>query len=227
MTTATSDREKILTRLRTVSSQGSPAETVPTTKRETTTKTQAHQVLEGDHTKKQSLVDQFVALAEAEAATTARVTEAREVPAAVSKYLRAQGLSGRLILSRGATELEADWYSAPGLDCGDGPLAPDGDTVVTGCYAAIAEAGALVMLSSAAHPAELNFLSATHIVVVPVTAIVDSFETFWSRLRGDFPTEGLPRMLNFIVGPSRTADLGVPSKLGAHGPARVHIILVG
>jgi L-lactate utilization protein LutC len=32
--------------------------------------------------------------------------------------------------------------------------------------------------------------------------------------------------MNWIVGPSRTADLGVPSKLGAHGPGRVHIIIV-
>ena len=160
MTTAVSDRDRILGRLRVARSSASG--------KENATETREHRPLTTDFADRQSLVDQFVALAEAEAATTTSITEASEVPAAVSNYLQAQGLSGRVILSRGATELEADWYSAPGLDCGDGPLAADGDTVVTGCYAAIAEAGALVMLSSAAHPAELNFLSATHIVVVPV-----------------------------------------------------------
>jgi len=96
---------------------------------------------------------------------------------------------------------------------------------VTGCYAGIAEAGALVVLSSGDHPTAANFLAATHIVIISADTVVESFEDLWQRLRADFRGE-LPRTMNFIVGPSRTADLGVPSKLGAHGPARVHIIVV-
>ena len=89
----------------------------------------------------------------------------------------------------------------------------------------VAEAGALVIVSSPEHPPEANFLAATHIVIVHANRLVDTFEGLWARLRGDYP-EALPRTLNLIVGPSRTADLGVPSRLGAHGPARVHIIVV-
>ena len=36
-----------------------------------------------------------------------------------------------------------------------------------------------------------------------------------------------PRAVNFISGPSRTADIEQTVTMGAHGPYRVHIILVG
>ena len=37
----------------------------------------------------------------------------------------------------------------------------------------------------------------------------------------------LPRAVNFISGPSRTGDIEQTIVLGAHGPCRVHLILVG
>ena len=36
-----------------------------------------------------------------------------------------------------------------------------------------------------------------------------------------------PRAVHFISGPSRTADIEQTVTLGAHGPYRVHIVLVG
>jgi L-lactate dehydrogenase complex protein LldG len=54
--------------------------------------------------------------------------------------------------------------------------------------------------------------------------LLDSLAGLWTALRGR--AAPLPRMLNLILGPSRTADLGVPSRLGAHGPLRVHIVLI-
>jgi L-lactate dehydrogenase complex protein LldG len=40
-------------------------------------------------------------------------------------------------------------------------------------------------------------------------------------------TVALPRAVNFISGPSRTADIEQTVTVGAHGPYRVHIVLVG
>lgn len=36
----------------------------------------------------------------------------------------------------------------------------------------------------------------------------------------------LPRATNFISGPSRTGDIEQTIVLGAHGPYRVHVILI-
>lgn len=99
----------------------------------------------------------------------------------------------------------------------------DGDTVVTDCLAAVAGEGVVVLCSGALHAPEKSFLAATHIVVVRAEQLVASLDALWPLLRSAGP---LPRMVNLIRGPSRTADLGVPSRVGAHGPLRVHIILI-
>jgi L-lactate dehydrogenase complex protein LldG len=90
-------------------------------------------------------------------------------------------------------------------------------------YAAVADEGLVVMASGPAHAPESAFLAATHVVVVRAADMVDSLEALWARVR---ETRVHARMLNMILGPSRTADLGLPARLGAHGPLRVHIILV-
>ena len=161
-----------------------------------------------------------------ESATTQRIAAVSGVPAAVLHYLLSENLTPRAIVADNARLPGIDWTSVEGFECTDGPMSADGDTVITGCYAGVAEAGAVVTLSAGEHPSEYNFLAATHIVLVPATVVVESFEQLWARLRIDYPGSW-PRMMNFIVGPSRTADLGVPSKLGAHGPSRVHIVVTG
>ena len=144
-------------------------------------------------------IERFMALARAEAATAERVADAAAVPGAVLGYLHEQNLSARIKVFGDARDL--DWASAPGLECRREPVEADGDTAVTGCYAGIAEAGALVLLSSAEHAAEAHFLAATHIAVIQSAAVVESFEDLWSRLRADYPRD-MPRTMNFIVGKS-------------------------
>jgi L-lactate dehydrogenase complex protein LldG len=36
----------------------------------------------------------------------------------------------------------------------------------------------------------------------------------------------MPRTLNLVTGPSRTGDIEQTILLGAHGPTRLHIVLV-
>jgi len=47
----------------------------------------------------------------------------------------------------------------------------------------------------------------------------------WAHARAE--RGRLPRAVNFVSGPSRTADIEQTVTMGAHGPYRVHIILVG
>ena len=98
---------------------------------------------------------------------------------------------------------------------------------ITGAYCAIAETGTLMMLSGVATPGVTSLLPETHIAVLRVSRIVRGMEDAWALLRAERGATAMPRAVNFISGPSRTADIEQTLVMGAHGPYRVHIILTG
>jgi len=95
---------------------------------------------------------------------------------------------------------------------------------LTPCLAAVAETGTLMLVSGTETPTTLNFLPDTHVAVVRAGQVVASYEDGWDLLRS---RGGMPRTVNFITGPSRTGDIEQRIQLGAHGPRRLHIVLVG
>ena len=95
---------------------------------------------------------------------------------------------------------------------------------VTSAYAGVAETGSLVLLSGAHSPTTLNFLPDDHVIVVRESQIVTHIEDVWARMRSD--KRAMPRTVNFITGPSKTADVEQTIQEGAHGPRRLHVILV-
>ena len=74
------------------------------------------------------------------------------------------------------------------------------------------------------HAAVNSLLPETHIAVVSRSRIVAGKEDAWDLLRRDIGS--MPRAVNFISGPSRTADIEQTVTLGAHGPYRVHVLLI-
>jgi L-lactate dehydrogenase complex protein LldG len=171
----------------------------------------------------QGRVDLFVAMAEEVQATVARVSSPGAVPEAVARYLAAENLPAELVFAPDPSLDEIPWNERPLLRTRRG-RAEAGDAVsLTPCFAAIAETGTLMLISGAATPTTLNFLPDTHIVVVRDDQIVAAYEDGWDRLRD---RRGLPLAINFITGPSRTGDIEQRIELGAHGPRRLHIILV-
>ncbi|MGH8718223.1 MAG: LutC/YkgG family protein, partial [Burkholderiales bacterium] len=106
------------------------------------------------------------------------------------------------------------------------PRAASGDDLVgiTGVFCGVAETGTLMLLSGEETHAVTSLLPETHIAIVKAARIVASMEDGWSLLRAEIGA--LPRAVNFVSGPSRTADIEQTITLGAHGPYRVHIILV-
>lgn len=143
------------------------------------------------------------------------------VPHTVARFLDANGLGRRV--SAWATLEELDWGGA-GIEAAF--RAPrDQDLVgVTGAFCAVAETGTLVLLSGPRTWASASLLPETHIAIVPQSRIVASMEDAFALLRSE---QGeLPRAVNFISGPSRTGDIEQTIVLGAHGPYRVHVIVV-
>jgi len=166
------------------------------------------------------LVARFRARAESMQSTTGEVERMSEVPVAVARYLRA----GNLPLSGCVWPQLAhlDWKGA-GLAF-EPRGAKDGDPVgVTGAFAAIAETGTLVLASGPGTPASVSLLPETHIAIVPAARIVAHMEEAWDLARAEL--RELPRAVNFVSGPSRTADIDQTIVLGAHGPYRVHILI--
>jgi L-lactate dehydrogenase complex protein LldG len=80
------------------------------------------------------------------------------------------------------------------------------------------------MRSSAENPPSHNFLPDDHIVVLHQQRIVRWTEDVWALLRKEdaFP----PRAVNFITGPSKTGDIEQTIQYGAHGPRRLHILII-
>jgi L-lactate dehydrogenase complex protein LldG len=167
------------------------------------------------------VVARFRARAEAMQSTTEVVERLADVPAAVARYLAANALP----------RTGCVWPALAGLDWAGAGLAleargsEDRDLVgVTGVFAALAETGTLMVASGPGTPAAASLLPETHIAVVPVTRIVKHMEDGWALARAELGE--LPRLVNFISGPSRTGDIDQTIVLGAHGPYRVHMILV-
>ena len=168
-------------------------------------------------------IELFVAMAQEVQATVARVGSSAEVPEEVARYLAAENLPAELVSAPDPSLDTMPWHERPLLRLRRG-RAEAGDAVsLTPCCAAVAETGTLMLVSGAANPTTLNFLPDTHIVVVNADQVVATYEDGWDRLRA---AGAMPRAVNFITGPSRTGDIEQRIELGAHGPRRLHIILV-
>jgi len=215
-----SSREKILAKIRRRQQRGgsSPA---PAEREQMTTYLRRHprgplpQLGE-------DLVARFRSRAEASAASVDRVAREAEAPAAVARYLEANALPKSGCVWPSLARL--DW-SAAGLMLE--PRAARGEDLlgVTGVFCALAETGTLVVISGAGTPSSVSLLPETHVALVPLERLVAHMEDVWDLLRAELGQ--LPRAVNFISGPSRTADIEQTLVLGAHGPYRVHIVLVG
>ena len=173
-------------------------------------------------------VELFVHMAEAVQTTVARIVAERDVPAEVARYLAAENLPADVKMAPDPGLDALPWADRPLLQVRRGRAEPGDAVSLTPCLAAVAETGTLMLTSGEATPTTLNFLPDTHIVVLRAGQVVASYEDGWDLLRAQSADKlwGLPRTVNFITGPSRTGDIEQRIELGAHGPRRLHVILV-
>jgi L-lactate dehydrogenase complex protein LldG len=221
-----SARDRIFARIR--AAQGRPS-TVTSGEREAVADYLARHPAGPQPDVGQDLSTAFSLQAQKMASTLDTVTTMADVPAAVERYLDGLGLGRRAVA----------WDTLRDLPWTDHQLAVEfrppvrdvqadhdyGDLVgITGCFCAIAETGSLMLFSGPETFASAALLPETHIAVVPASRIVPNLEAAFARMRDE--RGQLPRATNIISGPSRTGDIEQTIVLGAHGPYRVHVILV-
>lgn len=143
-----------------------------------------------------------------------------EVPALLARYLNERNLPVSGVCWPSLAGLP---WSTAGLDMQPRPAKNQDLVGVTGAFCAIAETGTLMLLSGAETPATTSLLPETHVAVLDPRRIVATMEDAWDLLRKEYQQP--PRAVNFISGPSRTADIEQTVTLGAHGPYRVLLIL--
>ena len=163
----------------------------------------------------------------AAAASIDHLPSADDVPGAVAAYLRGRNLPPTILRGGDARLASLPWHREPNLDVWIG--ASDGRQLagLSHAFAGVAESGALVMLSGPDNPSTLNLLPDHHLVVVDAADVAGDYESVWTRLREQFGPGVMPRTVNWITGPSRSADIEQTLLLGAHGPRSLHVLLVG
>lgn len=166
----------------------------------------------------------FISEAEWVNATTERLAGLHEVGPAVLRFLTGHNLPGSVKIAPHPLLKNVNWAKHPTLRVARG-IAEDSDKVsLCVACAGVAETGTLVLHSGPESPTTLNFLPDNHIVILPQSKLVGAYEDAWKMLRNDY--DAMPRTVNWVTGPSRSADIEQTLLLGAHGPRRLHILIL-
>ncbi|MDR5751195.1 MULTISPECIES: lactate utilization protein C [unclassified Caballeronia] len=167
------------------------------------------------------LIARFTLEAERLSTTVAQVQSPGDAPAEALRYLQSLNLGTEAVAWPSLADLP---WAAAGMQV-QMRKPVDADLVgITGCFCATAETGSLVLLAGPDTPASGALLPQTHIAIVPASRIVAAHEDAFVLMRAE--RGELPRAVNFVSGPSRTGDIEQTIVLGAHGPYRVHVIVV-
>ena len=166
--------------------------------------------------------------AEAVQTTVTEVASGDDVPTAVADYLRGQNLPQTIRHGDDPLINNLPWAKkTPTMELNKGIADPKDEVSLSHASAGIAETGTLVLTSGSDNPTTLNFLPENHIVIIRADEIGGTYEDAWERLRKIHGERTMPRTVNMITGPSRTGDIEQRIELGAHGPRRLHIVIIG
>ncbi|MBV0933179.1 LutC/YkgG family protein [Marinobacterium weihaiense] len=172
-----------------------------------------------------ALVELFVRMAREAAAEVVELDSLEQLPCAVADNLE-QKQQHELVLASDSALTELGWAAVhERVECHQRVAQVGDQASLTLAFAGIAETGTLMLFSRPDSPTTLNFLPDTHLVVLSKQAIVGPYEDTWDRLREASPGR-LPRTVNMITGPSRSADIEQKLQMGAHGPRQLVIFLI-
>jgi L-lactate dehydrogenase complex protein LldG len=170
-----------------------------------------------------------------------RVAAVHEVPAVVGRLAREREARGVVTWHPSALGFDpAPGLAAQALDVMPMPDAlPEAtqrralrETIattplgLTGVDLALAETGTMILRSGPGRPRSTSLLPATHVAVFDRTALVESLAQVSVFLEAWHAEDASGAVINFITGPSRTADIELTLTRGVHGPKDVHAIFV-
>ena len=102
------------------------------------------------------------------------------------------------------------------------------DIGLTGTDYALAETGSLVILPRQGLSRLVSLVPPVHVALVRPEEVLESLHDLFLLRRLEYKQRGgeMGSYLNFITGPSRTADIEMTIVQGVHGPRAVHMIIV-
>jgi L-lactate dehydrogenase complex protein LldG len=217
-------RDQILGAIRTALGRGAPTADAIAAVEQRLASPRANVVPARGRLSGEAAVAAFVFEAQRISATTERVANRADVPAACAAHLKEANLPARIKAAPHPRLIDMPWSQHPLVSITFGAAAPDDEVGLSFAFAGVAETGTLVLVSDADTPTLLNFLPDRHIVVVPAERIVGCYEDAIAMIRVERPAAG-SRIVNWVTGQSRTADIEQTLLLGAHGPKHLHIII--
>lgn len=170
-------------------------------------------------------IDQFTASLKSQNAVVQEIENLKALPAAIVEQLSEFNLPARLRHGDDPVLSSLDW-SETLVEIKTGAIQPDDTTALSRATTAAAETGTLILTSGTNNPSTLNFLPKTHLVVLMANDLCGSYEDAWGRLRAIYGHRRLPRMVNYVSGPSASADIEQTLIRGAHGPRQLAVFLV-
>ena len=179
------------------------------------------------HAAREALIELMTTMLAAQGAEVTRAATPEDAVRAVAEDLRNHNLPSRLRVGGDAQLAALPWDVMPQVELVFGPANGEDRAGLSRAVAAAAETGTLVLVSGADNPTTLAFLPEAHFILVSAGDVVGSYEEAFDRLRAIYGEGALPRTVNLISGPSRTADIEQTIVRGAHGPKRLHVVILG
>ena len=173
-----------------------------------------------------SLVSAFCAKVVESKASVKKVKSYGKAGAAIVEYLRQHHLPQIVRMGSDRRLKKSNLQKSGLIDVLIGPSEGSDLVCISHAIGGISETGTLVLGSGLDNPSTLNFLPETHIILVNKNDIRNNYEGAWKILRRKYGKGKMPRTINLITGPSSSADIEQTFILGAHGPLRVHVIVV-
>jgi len=102
----------------------------------------------------------------------------------------------------------------------------DCDAGITGAQWAIAETGTLVLESEEERHRLISLVPPVHIAIIEASRIRQTMGEVLGLI-SEHGSDALSRTVTFITGPSRTSDIELTLAIGVHGPAELHVIVIG